>query len=400
MKGLVLSGGGVRGAYEVGVLLGINELMLAHGASTNTPDSAAARPLFDIIAGTSVGALNATYLASKAHVGYDVTGLKAIWEQMKLDTYVRPRAFGLFRRKSPPSLLDSSAMISLIDAGMDWDQLHANIANDEVKALIIAALELDSGRTVIFSELSPKATFRASKDPRRKQIETKLSLQHILASAAIPFLFPVRPIGNHYFADGGIRFNTPISPAIRAGATSLCVISARHPYYFEGSMEPLSRYPSAVEIGGKLLNALLLDPLSYDMQILQRFNRLFETLETHLEPGEMKRVQDIIEDSRGAPYRPLNTLYFFPSKDISAMASVYLSESKNWKNFPTWLKAMVRFNRSRQQQSFADIASYLMFDQGFIHRLIDLGRQDAFSKEEDIISFFASTPEPSGMVGD
>jgi len=384
MKGLVLSGGGVRGAYEVGVLLGLTEVIDSFADKSTAP-------LFDIIAGTSVGAINATYLASMAHVdGYDISGLRAVWEQMTLDTYVRPKAFGLFRRKSPPSLLDSSALISLIDSGIDWEQLHKNIADERLKSLIIAALELDSGRTVIFSELSPGATFRASKDPRRKQVETQLSLQHVLASAAIPFLFPVRPIGNHYFADGGIRFNTPISPAIRAGATELCVISARHPYYFEGSMEPLSRYPSAVEIGGKLLNALLLDPLSYDMQILQRFNRLFEALETHLDSSEMKRVQDIIQESRGAPYRSLKTLFFFPSKDISSMASAYLSESKNCKKFPTWLKAMVRFNRSRQQQSFADIASYLMFDQGFIQKLVDLGRQDVFSKKEEVVSFFST----------
>jgi NTE family protein len=239
--GLVLSGGGARGAYEVGVLLGINEAL-------GKPTSDAAR--FNVIAGTSVGAINGAWLAANAHVAdHHIESLATVWRMLKLQHHLRVDLLGLVGWTSPlrflrkpkagrdedgptdrfgRSVLNPRALEDIVAAAVDWPQLHDNVNAGRLRAFIVAALHIGTGATTMFAELAPGVEFKPMRHPRRIARPTRIDVEHVLASAAIPALFPARRIGRSYFADGGLRFNTPIAPAIRAGADRLVVITLRH----------------------------------------------------------------------------------------------------------------------------------------------------------------------------
>lgn len=383
---LVLSGGGVRGAYEVGVIAGITDAL-----GLKSED----RSPFDIYAGVSVGAINAAFMVSHAERGDLAIGdLCDIWRNLSVGTHLRLNV----RANSGDSLIARRGMLgrSLIDArplellvrrSASWDKLHENIDAGVVSALLIAAFDIADARTTIFTELAPGMEFRPSKDRRRHARLEAITPDHILASAAIPLVFPSRKLGDRYYCDGGIRFNTPIAPAIRAGADKLVVISLQIAPGAEQHHE-LDDYPSAALIVGKLLNSLLLDPFQQDLAILTRFNRLIHVLEDTLSEEEMERVQRILIESRGAPYRRLEPLVFTPSSDIGQMAGEHLRthlESWNLDRIPKFLLRRA----SRQEATWeADWAAYLMFDGSFASQLIDLGFSDARARRDDIRRFF------------
>jgi NTE family protein len=230
--------------------------------------------------------------------------------------------------------------------------------------------------------------FRPSIDRRRTTHQLPITADHVLASAAIPLLFPARKVGDAYYCDGGVRFNTPISPAIRAGAERLVVIS------LQAESRPLpatppDHSPSTQFIAGKLLNALLLDPFQYDLAVLQRLNRMMEMLEEILPKHELERIQNLMEQLRGTPYRKLETLVFTPSEDLGRIANDHLKRHlPNWKvgAFPRYLLRKAALDDATWE---ADWAAYLMFDGGYAGRLIDLGLEDARRRASDIQAFFA-----------
>lgn len=396
--GIVLSGGGARGAYEAGVVAGIMEVLKPKRAP------------FDVLCGTSVGALNAAYLASYAHVpDMNAPGLISQWQALDLNKHLRLDMRGVLGRKqklerAPPtaaggaltgpsyigrSVLHTGAIDELVAHAVNWSALRDNVQQGLVRALIVAALHITTGKTTLFAEMSGGATYKSTRDPRRTPLVGPIGAEHILASAAIPLLFPARRVGSEYYCDGGVRYNTPIAPAIRAGAERLVVISLLSDTPDELDDTPLERrlaaYESPVFLIGKVLNALLLDPLNYDLQILDRFNRLIATLEHALSPEEMKRVNAVLEENRGLAYRKVETLVFRPSKDIGRMAR---ARSKLIKSsmFSSWLLA-----RTATLGAFweSDLLSFILFDKDFAHELIQLGRDDTVARAAEIRSFFA-----------
>ena len=388
---LVLSGGGVRGAYEVGVVRGIVEV-LGRGPGDPAP--------FQIFAGTSVGAINAAYLASHADRGdLAIDGLVELWRSLSLDTHLQldlARHLPLLRRLPRIRdrgygfcLLDPRPLAALVADGVDWDRLHANADRGVLHALVIAALNIATGRTTMFTELAPGAELRPSRDPLRAFWHGRISTDHVLASAALPIVFPARLIGDDYYCDGGLRFNTPLAPAIRAGADRLAIIpvltearggisQARH----------VREYPRLTFLLGKLLNALLADPLRYDLQILERFNRLVDVLEGALEPHELERVRQTTAQSRGLAYRKLDTLVIGPSADIGVMAGDYLRTRRPGQRLPGLEGLLFRYARRRTGLREADWASYVLFDGEFAAELIALGRTDAHAHAAEIRAFF------------
>lgn len=393
--GIVLSGGGARGAYEVGIVAGILEV-LQHEHARRAP--------FDILCGTSVGAINAAYLASHAHhPDMDVDGLVERWLSLRLEQHLKldvrglmefPRA--LFRGASQdpsgaPSLLDPGALSELVRESVDWTGLHDNIAAGTVQALAIAALEISTGRTTIFGETAPGQELVDSHDPRRLVVHTRLDERHVLASAALPFLFPPREIDSEYYCDGGVRFNTPIAPAIRAGADRLVVISL----LYEEDTAPESvrahsskgSYANPIFLIGKLLNALLLDPTRYDLQILERLNHVIETMEEVLTPEQLEAFDRAVARGRNMPYRKLRTLVFRPSRDIGEMAHQHKKKVAT-EGFSSRLLMRVA---SAGEVWQSDFLSFLLFDGEFARTLIDLGRLDAVSRADEIIAFFADS---------
>ena len=230
ISGIVLSGGGARGAYEVGVLAGVIDV-LGLEASNTAP--------FQVYTGTSVGAINAAFLAANAHRGdLNIQDLVDTWSNLSLETHLRVDLFGLsglkgrlFGRHRPDkghALLDPGALERVVSDHIRWDRLHRNIDAGYVHALVVAALRVFDGQTTLFVETSPDTDFRSSRDPRRTAISTRINAENVLASASIPLIFPVRQVDGQWYCDGSLRSNTPIAPALRSGADRIMVISLLH----------------------------------------------------------------------------------------------------------------------------------------------------------------------------
>jgi NTE family protein len=395
---LVLSGGGMRGAYEVGVVAGMVEVL------DREPGE---RALFDIFAGTSVGAINAAYFAANADShDHRVERLADTWQSLRLDDHARVRMLGLaplpeaVRRWAKStmlgkSLLDTRAVEVLVRRTVDWERMHRNVDAGIVRAVMVAALHVVSGRTTVFTEGAPGVRIENTRDERRVTAFERITADHVLASAAIPLLFPTRKLGDHYYCDGGLRFNTPIAPAIRAGAERLVVVSVRH----ERSVREVAAVEAAdhaqmkdlspIFLIGKLLNALLLDPVQYDLQVLDRLNQMMEILDETLSPEDLERVQRVWVRHRGMPYRRIKTLTFTPSKDLGRLAAEYIRKSLNVKELKPIARYLLERAARDSPDAEADWASYMLFDGGFAHELIEIGRSDARARTEQIIEFFS-----------
>jgi NTE family protein len=390
----------MRGAYEVGIVAGIMEVLDPAPGSD---------PIFQIFAGTSVGAINATYLAANAaHADHGAERLAEVWESLRLEDHARVRPFGLarlpeslarFRSKSAEvtgsSLLDSRGIEVLVRRTIDWAKLYDNIDRGRIDAVIVAALHVISGRTTMFTERAAHCHIEPMRDERKATSFERITADHVLASAAIPLLFPTRRIGEHYYCDGGLRFNTPIAPAIRAGAERLVIVSVRH----QRSQREVAAAEAAdvgkggelssVFLVGKLLNALLLDPVSYDLQVLERLNQVMEVLEETLDADDLERIQRVWIKHRGAPYRRLKTLVFQPSRDLGRVAGEFIRKSLKTTNLRPVAKYLIEKLASDAPEPEADWASYLLFDGSFAHELIEIGRQDARAQADKIREFFS-----------
>ncbi|HBP18301.1 MAG TPA: phospholipase [Planctomycetes bacterium] len=409
---LVLSGGGARGAYAVGVVSGLYEILREREG----------RLPLDMFSGTSVGAINAAYLAAHAEEpDLGVRSLARIWNELSLDVHLRPLfggfarwrerlakvpGLGRLRPESPAarfgrSLLDPRALEELVGGAIPWAALDANVASGRVQGLMVPTLDIATGCTTVFCELAPGVVYRASKDPRRVSVSAKVRAEHVLASAAIPFLFPARRVGSHHYCDGGLRFNTPLAPPIRAGARRLIVVSLakrREPCCAPTERQSPLPYPDPFLLGGKLLNALFLDPVVYDLHVLERTNQLLEVLQGSLSAEAYAEVEAVLSSTRGTSYQPLDVLTFSPSFDIGELAAETLRElarSSRLSGVTRLLLGALRVESRSERES--DWASYLLFDKAFATQLIERGRQDALARAEEVLAFFgedAEEPQP------
>lgn len=384
----VLSGGGARGAYEAGVIAGIVEILQDRGQE---------RAPFSIFTGTSVGAINATWLAAHAdRPDMNVSGLLAQWRALSLREHLRISPMRFLRPSRSGdrlgrSFIDPRALEHLVQTQIPFRRLHDNVDKGFVQALVVAALNIASTKTTMFAEVAPGASFIPSRDPRREGSLGRIECGHVLASAAIPLLFPARRIGSEYYCDGGIRFNTPLAPAIRSGANRLVVVSGLHREEVEDDAGERTRrmaaYPSPIFILGKILNALLLDPINYDLRVMYRFNRLSQVLEESLDVDEMSRVRHVLEDTRGVPYRRLEALVFHPSQDIGDITTRH-AKRLGAKSVSALLLAVSARLRAQFE---ADLLSFVLFDGDFAQELISLGRYDAQQRADEVASFFEPT---------
>jgi NTE family protein len=400
----VLSGGGARGAFQVGVVRGILDVLA---------DSGMRYAPFNVLCGTSVGAINASYMASRAEIpDLAIDGLVEAWKSLKLVDHLRVNLRGLFgagllgaaaaleRDDDAPestapvparALLDALPLADLVQKQVAFDQLHQNVARGVVHALVITALEIASGRTTLFIEAPPQVAFPPSRDPRRNIRREPIGLQHVLASAALPLVFPPRRIHGEAYCDGGVRFNTPIAPAIRAGADRIVVISLLSESPTAEVQEiPIevreASYKNPVFLMGKVLNALLLDPTHYDLQVLERFNQMIETMESVLTPTQLAAFHQVVQQGRNMNYRKLRTLVFRPSLDIGEIALEYARQMR-----PEGLGGRLLRRLAHQKSAWqSDLISFLCFDGGYAEQLIALGRRQALARADEVLEFFAA----------
>ncbi len=399
--GLVLSGGGARGAYEVGILSGLIEATAALANEAR----------FEIVAGTSVGAINGSWIAANADErSYRIAGLEQLWSSLSLADHMRVDLRGLLGWLNPlralhtpddfalgdhftRSILKPETFEALVRDSIDWDKLHHNIEHGLVRALMIAALHIGTGATTLFAELSNHVNQQQLIHPGRVTRFERIEADHVLASSAIPILLPARRIGSSYFVDGGLRFNTPISPAIRAGAQKLVIVSLHHETaaVLKANGDGVTElYPSPTFLAGKLLNTLLSDPITNDVEVLKRINELMRALNMTLTVEQREKLDQTMIERHGSAPRNIETLIFEPSQNIGLLAGAHLRNSKGGWNIGQMYERFLARAAHDAATWESDLASYLLFDGEWAQTLISLGRKDALARRGEIAAFFTS----------
>ncbi len=413
---LVLSGGGARGAYEAGVLAVLFEEILPRLPAGFS---------FDIVSGTSVGAVHAAYVAATSErVGPDrAKQLLETWEQMQLRDMLRVstadllgvplRALGIRRmsRRAGDTgsqggalggLVDLSPLEHLVDARVPWDALPGNLAARRPSALCISCTEVRSGRVTVFMDGPDADPHPWKNDPGAKAIPAEIRADHVRASAAIPFLFPAVRLRERYYVDGGLRMNTPLSPALRLRADRVLVIALKHAPLRSAGLpaytEDVITQPAFLM--GKVLNALLLDQLESELRQLELVNAWIAEGREAFGDGFLPRINGAVRRRRGVGYRPVQVTAIRPSEDVGQLAAQCYREGGKERigGIPALLLGAALRGVPKDE---ADLLSYLYFDACYTGRLVALGRRDARAHADEIVALLrgdeaAPGDEPPG----
>lgn len=368
--GLLLAGGGARAAYQVGILKAVSTLLPRKSSNP-----------FDVISGTSAGAINGTALAiyaSNFHTA--VHRLVSVWENFHANRVFRTdpagimmtgarwlaaMMFGGLGRYNPHSLLDRTPLLELLQARLMFDRIQESIADGHLHALGISCSGYTSGQSVTFYEGSPLIT--PWRRARRIGCPTKIGLEHILASSAIPLVFSAVKINREYFGDGSMRQIAPISPALHMGAERLFIVGARNQ-----PQDPVRTgsddYPSLAQIAGHILNSIFLDSLEADLERLGRINKTVSLIPSHhLTEGNTM-------------LRHVDTFVIAPSQELDDIAA------RHARSLPRTLRFLLKRIGALNPNS-ANVISYLLFEREYCQELISLGYHDALARKEEILDF-------------
>ncbi|MDD2913735.1 MAG: patatin-like phospholipase family protein [Gallionella sp.] len=375
--GLILTGGGARAAYQVGVLKAIAELL---PRNAHNP--------FPVICGTSAGALNAATLAVNArNFRNGVRYLNNIWKNFHANQVYRTDALGVFgntllwlagiilsgmgiNKLRHVSLLDNSPLIELLDEVMPCDKIQDSIDAGLLHALSITASGYGSGQSVTFYQGADEIV--PWHRTRRVGIPTKIENKHLLASSALPFFFPAIQINREYFGDGSMRQIAPISSALHLGATRLLIIGVTANEAVEQpSRGEIGDYPSLAQVAGHALNGLFLDSMEVDLERVRRINNLVAMM-----PEEMCQRAD---------FARVEVLVIKPSQPIEKIAERYVAE------FPWTIRLLLRLIGA-SHRSGSTLISYLLSEGKFCRALIDLGYRDAMERRDEIQRFLDVQP--------
>jgi NTE family protein len=385
---VILSGGGARGAYEVGVLWYIfEELTRILGAP----------PQIDVLCGTSVGAINACFLA--AHFADPVLGLRRLvelWGGLELGRVLR---FGVKQMLTLPrvvlgggtghGLFDVRPMAELVQREISWRAVARSLRKGGLRALTVSCTEVATGRTVVFMDVAPDATIPTPEPPRTVFRPARIGPQHALASASIPMLFPPVRVDGELYLDGGLRQNTPIAPALRLGATHIFAIGSSREIkgrlVREGKADG-QRAPAAAFLLGKVLNAFLLDHVDVDIELLTRINSVIEDGTVAYGGGFTESLSAAARKRGAMEYRHVDCLRVRPSEDIGRLANEHLKRGR-LRGDPIMTRRLFAV-LDIGVDSEADLASYLLFDGPFCMRLIEMGRADARAQRDELVAFF------------
>jgi len=396
---LVLSGGGARGAYEAGVLAHVFE----HLVPRLPPGFE-----FDVLSGTSVGAIHAAYAAASADLPPEqrASRLAHTWSNMEIGSVMRLssadlvrvplRALGLTKfsrvgRGVFGGLVDVSPLEKLVLNVVPWDALRRNFERGRPGALCVSCTEVRSGRVTVFMDGPAANAAPWEFDPNAHAIVSHISDRHVRASAAIPFLFPAVLIEDRYYVDGGLRMNTPLSPALRLGADRVLVVALKHA---APPSEGLPPYPTEVItqpafLLGKVLDALTLDQMEYELHRIGLINAMIERGHDVYGEGFLDAINVAVQQERGVGFRHVRTCVVRPSTDVGRMAADCHRESGGLAELGVLPELIARTAMRGTPRDEADLLSYLYFDKCFTRRLIEMGREDARSAEDEILSLLA-----------
>ncbi|HEY7657315.1 MAG TPA: patatin-like phospholipase family protein [Burkholderiales bacterium] len=369
--GLIMTGGGARAAYQVGVLRALTELL---PAETRTP--------FPIICGTSAGAINAAVLAmDAADFRRGVRRLMMVWKNFRVHHVYRADPWGAIRNSArwfstaltggafsrrPVSLLDNSPLVDLLGRYLDFSAIQRAVDTGHLAAFAITCSGYTSGQSVTFFQgaagLQPWA--RA----RRIGVPMPITLDHLLASSALPFIFPPVHINREYFGDGSMRQIAPVSPALHLGADRLFVIGVGRQIQQTAERVQVDTHPSLAQIAGHALNSIFLDSLEVDLERLQRINRTIEMI-----PPEA------LERSR-YPLHHVDYRVISPSEEPERLAVAHADE------LPVTIRALL-YTVGALRRSGANLLSYLLFERSYCRALIRLGYQDTIARKDELTAF-------------
>ena len=397
---LVLSGGGARGAYEAGVLAHVFEHVL--------PRLPPERAGFDIDSGTSVGAIHSAYAAATTHLGGAERTRRLVdtWRAMKIGRVFRLdpldllgiplRALGLRTQRRAGrgiigGLVDVTPLEQMVETAVPWPSLHGNLHGARGRVLCVSCTQVRSGRVTLFMEGPLADTTPWQFDPNAQAICTELSARHVRASAAIPFLFPAVRIGERYYVDGGLRMNTPLSPALRLGAERILVVALKHttPPEPDAPTYPEEVITQPAFLLGKVLDALTLDQLEYELHRIELINAILEQGEAVYGADFGERINVAVREQRGVGFRHVRTVTIRPSEDIGRIAARCHRAHGGARALGLLGELVARAASSGVPSDEADLLSYLYFDARFTGELIELGREDARAREDDILGLLA-----------
>ena len=389
ITGLVLTGGGARAAYQVGVLKAVAAIKReSSGAGEGNP--------FPVIAGTSAGAINAAALACRAD-DFDgaVRDICHVWENFHADQVYRADSLGVirsgarwltmmsigwviarWRRARPKSLLDNTPLEALLARLVSTERLHKVMREGHLKGLAVTASSYGSGLHVTFYDaLGDIVPWTRS---QRIAVRSAIGVPHLLASSAIPFVFPAAALSidghTEYCGDGSMRQSAPISPAVHLGAQRILVVGAGRMHEPPGERAGSSEYPNLAQIAGHALSNIFLDALAADVERLQRINATLALLTP--------------EQRASTSLKPIDVLVIAPSQRLDDIAAKHLGE------LPLPIRAMLRglgVQGKGEDARGAALASSLLFEAPYTRELMALGVADTMSRRDDVLRFFGWT---------
>jgi NTE family protein len=372
--GIVLAGGGARAAYQVGVLHALKEMLAEPKVNP-----------FPIICGTSAGAVNAGALAVHADdFGRAVDNLLGVWRNFEPRHVYRADfagatansakwfasfVLGAFLKNRRISLLDNRPLEHLLSRHLDFSRIETNIKAGALDAVAITCSGYTSGQSCSFFQ--GNETFEGWQRSQRIGIKTHISVEHLMASAAIPFVFPPYKLNREFFGDGSMRQIAPVSPALHLGADRIVVVgtarirSDASPERTRGDL-----YPTLAQVAGHVMNSIFLDSLAVDLERLERINRTISCVD----PATLKKM--------GLSLHHVDVLVLTPSEPLEAIAV------KHVRSLPWTIRFFLR-SVGAMRRGGANLASYLLFERGYCNELIELGYNDTLKRREEVESFLA-----------
>ncbi len=383
--GLILTGGGARAAYQVGVLGALTRLRRDAGAPAANP--------FAVITGTSAGAINAAALACGCdEFDAAVERIVSVWANFHAEHVYRADSLGLVRsganwltmmsvgwviarwqRARPRSLLDNSPLIELLQSLVQFERIPALMRDGHLSALAVSASSYTTGLHVTFYDAVE--AIQPWTRSQRLAVRMPLTTAHLLASAAIPFVFPAVELQangeGEYFGDGSMRQVAPISPAVHLGADRIVVIGAGRMQEPPGRHTSGDGYPSIAQIAGHALSNIFLDALAADVERLSRINRTLSLMRPEA------RAQTHL--------RPIEVLVIAPSQRLDDLAAQHLD------SLPRSVRALLRgvgVSGRGPEARGAALASYLLFEAPYTQALMSLGEADTLARSDEVRQFF------------
>ena len=376
----MLTGGGARAAYQVGLLLGI---------ARHFPNLK-----FQVITGVSAGAINASFLAANEGTLIEKAEMLAdIWCELSCENIFRfdlrsmlpfrsalaslfPRHHWTWSR--PRGLVDTTPLRRMLRRVLNArdrgpiDGIKRNLRSGDLKAVALTTLDYSTGQTVRWVQGRDVDVFEG---PNRRSVAADLTIEHVMASASLPFVFPAVHIGNQWHGDGGIRLVAPLSAAVHHGAARVLAMSTGYQRTPEEAQHPVVLgYPPAAQILSQLVNAVFLDVIDEDVARMERMNEMI----TKMPPGERNG------------FRPIDLCVLRPTTDLGVLAAEYE------KYLPRKIKFITRALGAKETES-PDFVSLLMFEPRYMRKLIEIGAHDIESRIDELRSFF-STPARSRMT--